>query len=48
MIRASSWLFMGAVLGLGLRKAYRLLASRELTLDLARGRRLRESDGSGA
>ena len=32
---------MGAVLGLGLRKTYRLLASGELTLDLARGRRLR-------
>jgi hypothetical protein len=32
---------MGAVLGLGLRKTYRVLASGELTLDLARGRRLR-------
>ena len=32
---------MGAVLGLGLHKIYRLLASGELTLDLARGRRSR-------
>ena len=32
---------MGAALGLGLRKTYRLLASGELTLDLARGRRSR-------
>jgi hypothetical protein len=32
---------MGAVLALGLRKTYRVLASGELTLDLARGRRLR-------
>jgi hypothetical protein len=39
--RAGTRLFMGAVLGLGLRKIYRLLASGELTLDLARGRRLR-------
>jgi hypothetical protein len=39
--RAGTWLFTGAVLGLGLRKIYRLLASGELTLDLARGRRLR-------
>jgi hypothetical protein len=31
---------MGAALGLGLRKTYRLLASGELTLDLALGRRL--------
>jgi hypothetical protein len=41
VIRAGTRLFTGAVLGLGLRKAYRLLASGELTLDLARGRRLR-------
>jgi hypothetical protein len=39
--RAGTRLFVGAVLGLGLRKTYRLLASGELTLDLARGRRLR-------
>jgi hypothetical protein len=39
--RAGTRLFVGAVLGLGLRKSYRLLASGELTLDLARGRRLR-------
>jgi hypothetical protein len=41
VIRAGARLFSGAVLGLGLRKTYRLLASGELTLDLARGRRLR-------
>jgi hypothetical protein len=40
VIRAGAQLFIGAVLGLGLRKTYRLLASGELTLDLARGRRL--------
>jgi hypothetical protein len=39
--RAGARLFMGAALGLGLRKSYRLLASGELTLDLARGRRSR-------
>src|SRR5207244_6736366 len=38
--RAGTRLAMGAVLGLGLRKTYRLLASGELTLDLALGRRL--------
>jgi hypothetical protein len=32
---------MGAALGLGLRKTYRLLASGALTVDLGRGRRLR-------
>jgi hypothetical protein len=41
MNRAGTRLAIGAVLGLGLRKTYRLLASGELTLDLARGRRLR-------
>jgi Polyketide cyclase / dehydrase and lipid transport len=40
VIRAGARLFIGAVLGLGLRKTYRLLASGKLTLDLARGRRL--------
>lgn len=40
MKRAVTRLALGAVLGLGLRKTYRLLASGALTLDLGRGRRL--------
>jgi hypothetical protein len=39
--KAGTRLAVGAVLGLGLSRTYRLLASGELTLDLARGRRLR-------
>jgi Polyketide cyclase / dehydrase and lipid transport len=38
--RAATRLAKGAALGLGLRRAYRLLASGALTLDLGRGRRL--------